>query len=221
MAQQPHFALTTITPPAKEPVTVDYVKRWLRIDSDEHATQLQDLITTGRQLCEDYSGRAFITATFQQTLDRFPMMPNTQFSPGSPSVVMPILQNTWPLDTSAWAIKLPRAPVQSVTSIQYYDVNGQLQTLASSAYLVDNASEPGRIAPVNGGYWPGVQWRPNAVTVQFKAGYGDTADKVPTKFRMAIAACVGWLYDYPNGDVEALPLAVKRILDGDPVAEIW
>ena len=221
MAQQPHFAVTEVTGPAAEPVDFDFLKSWLRIDANEHNPQLKALLTMARQMCSDYAGRAFINTQYAMTLDRFPLVPNSQYAPGNPNILAPVLQNVWPLDPSIWAIKLPRSPCVSVDSITYYDVNGNIQTFAPASYILDNKSEPARISPATGSYWPSVQWRPNAVSITFTAGYGTTADKVPAKFRMAIASCVGHWYDNPNSPPSHLPDGVKSLLDSDLVAEQW
>jgi hypothetical protein len=221
MAQQPHFGLVEVTPPAIEPVTLTYCKQWLRIDADEHDAQLLDLITMARQLCGEYCGRSFVNTQYQMVLDRPPLVPNSQYAPGNPNILAPVLQNVWPLDPSIWAIKLPRSPVQSVDLFAYIDANGNQQTMPADQYILDSVSEPSRISPSSGSYWPSVQWRPNAVTITFTAGYGSTVAAVPAKFRMAIVATVGWFYDNPDGTGGGLPDGVKAILDADRVREVW
>jgi uncharacterized phiE125 gp8 family phage protein len=42
-------------------------------------------------------------------------------------------------------ILLPKAPTQSVTSVQYYDTDDTLQTLPTSGYAVDTTRQPARI----------------------------------------------------------------------------
>lgn len=71
------------------------------------------------------------------------------------------------------ALKLPMAPVLSVTSLQYYDANGVLQTLAGSEYTVDTISEPGFVvpSPIADGFPEAQVGRVNAVAVTYKAGY--------------------------------------------------
>lgn len=220
MASQPHFSVKETTAPTVEPVDVEYVKTWLRIDEDSMDQQIADLIVAARQLCTDYTGRAFVNTGYTMKLDRLPIIPNSQYSPGNPSILAPIIQNTWPLDPSIWAIKMPRAPLVSVSSFTYLQ-GGQTLTLDPSQYVVDSSTEPGRLAPASGSYWPTPDWMPNSVSITFTAGYGATASTVPQKFRLAIVFAVGALFDNPNGGVCALPDATKQILDSDVVAEMW
>jgi hypothetical protein len=49
------------------------------------------------------------------------------------------------------------APLQSVTTVKYYDASGVLQTLASTVYQVDTVSQPGRIVLAPTQIWPTVQ----------------------------------------------------------------
>ncbi len=223
MAQQTHFSVAEVAQPSVEPVGIEYVKSWLRLDDDGFDAQLDLLIKAARRLCCNYTGRAFVNQQFVMKMDRVPLLPNTQYAPGNPNTIAPVIQNNWPLDPSVWAIRMPRSPLVSVDSFTYIDGQGATQTLASDQYLVDNTSEPGRLSPSLNAYWPGVQWRPNSVSITFTAGYGATADKVPEYFRHAICMTVGHLFDNPNGapGQGALPDAVKAILQSDPVAEEW
>ncbi len=66
------------------------------------------------------------------------------------------------------AIRLPRVPLVSVTSITYVDNNGDAQTLSPSVYVADIAR--GRISLAYNQYWPTTRLQPNAITVRFVAG---------------------------------------------------
>src|SRR5205085_9392559 len=68
-----------------------------------------------------------------------------------------VMTQTWKHELSDWLteIWLPMAaPLQSVTSVQYYAADGTLTTLASSSYTVATTSEPGRIALAPNCSWP-------------------------------------------------------------------
>lgn len=222
MAQPSHFSISQVAAPEVEPVDVDYVKKWLRLDGDDFDDQLEVLIQAAREMCSDYTGRAFTNTQYLLKLDRPPLIPNSQYAPGNPNLLSPVLQNTWPLDPSVWAIRIPRSPLVTVDAFTYIDAStGAVTTLDPSQYQVDANSEPGRLTPVVGGYWPGVQWRPNSVSITFTAGYGASAAAVPAKFRHAIAVTVGAMFDNPNGGCDALPETARRILDNDRVEEVW
>src|SRR5690606_2147840 len=98
---------------------------------------------------------------------------------------------TLTLDAFPPELELRVCPVQSVESVKYYDTAGVQQTLDSSDYLVDIASEPGRIVPVPDTSWPETQRRPNAVEVAFTAGYGETLSDVPAAAKQAVLLLAG------------------------------
>lgn len=132
------------------------------------------------------------------------------------------------LITSEWTLKLdcfgalselPMAPAQSVTSISYIGTDGNAATLDASAYTLDKDSEPARIAPVSD--WPDTADQFNAVTVIYKAGYGDTAADVPQPIRQWILLAVGDLYANRerSSDAQSLPMQFADALI-DPY-RIW
>lgn len=140
-------------------------------------------------------GRALLTQTWDLYLDRFPQGWGWQ-DPANPDS----------------AITIPLPPLQSVTSISYVDTNGATQTLSSSLYqVVTNGTWPARIVAAYSQTFPDVREQPNAVTVQFVAGYG-TADDVPTPIGQAIRQMVeGW---YRNRATEVVGKAVSPLSHG-------
>ena len=52
--------LQMITPPVGEPVTLDDVKRFLKIDTTADDTLLLALIAAARETCENYTGRKLL-----------------------------------------------------------------------------------------------------------------------------------------------------------------
>lgn len=159
------WALTTVTPPAAEPVSTADAKSHLRVDISDDDTLIDAMVEECREQAEDFLGRALVTQTLSLQLDGFPQV-----------------------------IQVPRPPLQSVSSITYIDSDGATQTLDSSKYRVDTKSEPGRITPAFGEVWPSTRFVTGAVTVQFVAGYGAAAD-VPKRFKRAILLAVGHLYE--------------------------
>lgn len=177
------------TAPTEEPVSIDEAKTHCRIENTEENGYVQGLIVAARQMVENYTNRALITQTWKAYFDRFPIGYN-------------------PVD-------LPKAPVQSVTSITYVDSDGDTQTLASSEYTVDTDSEPGRFYLAYNKTWPSVRNVAKAVTVTFTAGYGDAED-VPDAIKQAMFLMIGHLYE--NREVlspvklEEVPMAFKALL---------
>lgn len=168
--------------PETEPVSLAEVKSWLRLPSRQnaHDDKLTALITAARLQVESDTRRSLVTQTLQQTNDAFPA------------------DWTYPL-------RLERAPVQSVTSIQYRDDQGATQTWESSKYRAILAGAPARIQPVDGEEWPETDCRIGSATITFVAGYGAAAD-VPQTLKTAILQLIEHWFDHssatefqPNG----------------------
>jgi uncharacterized phiE125 gp8 family phage protein len=127
---------------------------------------LNIFIKSARLAAERITNRALITQTWDLYLDAFP----------------------------AWELFVPKPALQSVSSISYVDTDGVTRTLATSEYLVDAKSEPGRITPVFGGIWPVTRWQTNAVTVRFVCGYG-AANAVPESIKSWMLMRIKTLWD--------------------------
>ena len=221
-------SINVITQPTAEPLSLAQAKEHLRITFDNDDDYITDLIVMARKLLEDKAHRQFITATLVQTMDNFPYplgigMPQDPVAaygpgPGYPNRLQP---NSWLKD---FAIVLERPPLQSVTSITYIDPNGNQQTLSSSQYVVDAQSEPGRILPAYGTYWPPTLTQINSVSVNFVAGYpaivtGASADAPElSMIRGAMRLLVGNWYENREAVGSKLlgvevPFAVQAIMD--------
>lgn len=163
-------ALKLVTPPAVEPVAVaNDLKTHLRIDHTDEDTYLAGLISAARTVFEDLTGRALITQTWRLTLD------------------------AWPDDDD---IEIPRWPLQSVTSIVYYDTDGNSTTWSSNEYLVDTESEPGRVVLKDSFSWPGASLRSmNPIQITYVSGLGDDADDVSEQIKQAIRLLAAHYYE--------------------------
>lgn len=188
------MALTIVTPPAVEPISIAEVRERLPI-GDETDAQLADMIAAARERIDGRDGslgRALITQTWDLWLDRFPARCR---------------------DGSGW-IELPLAPVQSVTHVKYTDAAGVEQTMAVDVdYQLDLNSEPARVLPPYGGAFPCPRAAPNAVTARFVAGYGDAPGNVPQRIRQHLFDVM--LYWMESCDCKPGP--VSAALDADLV----
>ena len=181
------MSLKLVTPPTSEPITLLEVKDHLRVDGSDDDALISVLITAARKWAEEYTGRQFVTATWD-----------------------------WFLDGFCPSFSAPLPPLQSVTSIKYLDTAGAEQTLDAATYRVDAVSEPGRIALDYGKTWPSTYSVINAVTVRFVAGYGAAA-AVPEPIRQAILILIGELYEQRQesiiGNIQtAVPFGVRALL---------
>ena len=156
--------------PASEPVTLEEAKTHCRVSGADEDAYLTLLIARARELLEEEYGRAFVTQTWVWRLD------------------------AWP-DAE---LIVPRAPLASVSSISYVDQAGASQVWSSALYQVDTTSEPGRIVPAYGQFWPTLRCQLNAVTITFVAGAAVAA--VPGPIKAAVLLAVEDLFAH-RGDV--------------------
>lgn len=142
------MALSLVTAPTAEPITLSEAKLHLRVD---HSVD-DDLITT---LCQ--AAQAIVETAVHRLFG---------------SQAWDDKRDSTPCD-GVW--RLPFPPVSSVTSISYVDHAGATQTWSSSEYTVVTPSgpqcEPAYIVPAYGYSWPQVRSVPNAITVRFVCGY--------------------------------------------------
>lgn len=157
--------LTLVTAPPVEPISLQEAKDHLRVDTTDEDALIDALIMAARQHTEKYLARALITQTWDWNLPCFPR-----------------------------EFEVPYPPLQSVTSIKYYDGDNVQQTLSSSVYEVNTASTGGLIREAIGQTWPAHYTRYDAITVRFVAGYGDGVGDVPWPIKAAMLLFVAHLW---------------------------
>lgn len=177
------MSFTIITPAGAEPLTLSDVKYqipWPQTDTTWDPW-LTSAIIAARMFAENKTQKTFITSQILQVLDSFPG--------GAPGAV------PWGRDFSLPpnAILCETAPVQSIESIQYLDMAGNVQTVDPSVYTYDLVSEPARITPVFGQIWPIPRPEIGAVRVTYIAGYG-TADDVPEGLKAWMKMRIGAMF---------------------------
>jgi len=184
------------TQPAAEPITLDQARTQLVIASSftDDDDLISSLIVAARQFVEQKMNRAIYTRTMKLFLDFFPY-------PNYGTTVNPNDRHC--LFGTFWhelAIRLPKPGCASVTSITYVDLTGTTQTLDPSTYYVDVNSEPARIVPQPGLYWPYSQsYLPNSVCVTYVAGtYGDgvEVDNCPQTIKQAMLLLISYWYQH-------------------------
>lgn len=175
-------ALRVVTAPTAEPVLATEAKAHIRETATGAAVTalVNGMIQSAREMGEEETGRAFMRQTWDAKYDAFPSSPECGDEP----------------------FYLPKAPLQSVTSITYVNSTGGSSTLSATAYRVDNTSEPGRIEPAYNSFWPSAREVSGAVTVRFVCGYATSAtatagkaSAVPRRLRQAMLMTVGHWYE--------------------------
>jgi uncharacterized phiE125 gp8 family phage protein len=180
-----------VSPPddQAEVISLASAKLHLRVDHSAEDALIQEYFAAAWGYAEGRTNRALLSQTWLHTADAFP--------------------------AANEVIRLPLPPLQAVEWIRYVDPSGSLQTLDPAAYVVDETSEPARIACV--GAWPATRPVPGAVRVQFVAGYEDPL-VIPREIIQAVRMLAGHFYANREAVVTGtistpLSLAADTLLD--------
>lgn len=172
------MALTLVTAPTVEPLSIDEVKMHLKVDHNDEDGLIAIYTRAAREFTESFLGRALVRQTWLLTIDEFPLA----------------------------EIRIPLPPLLSVDSVKYDDSAGNEQIVSSLDYYVDKKSEPGWVVPVD--VWPTPLDAVNAVRIQFTAGYSPTADSpddlasnVPFNIKAGMLLIIGNLYENREDNV--------------------
>ena len=137
--------------PLSEPLTVEQVKLFGRIDGTTEDSLIDDFIRSVRESTELYLGRSLIEQTIRMYIDYWP---ESSF------------------------VELPMPPLVSVTSVALLDQDNVVTAYDSANYfIVTNAA---RLVIRNGCTPPINTDRYEAgIRIEYKAGYGSTANYIP------------------------------------------
>lgn len=161
------YALSRTVAPVLSAVTTAEAKKQANVVAEDDDDYVARLVAVATEQVERDSNRALLTQTWQLTRHAFP---------------------------AGRKLVLPRAPLQSVSSITYLDTAESEQTLAEASYLVDTHREPGVIWLDEDADWPSlVSSRPNAVVITYVAGW-TSASEVPQRAKHAILLLVAHWY---------------------------
>lgn len=165
-----NWTLVRTTSPTSLPVTLNEVKSHLRLSLSDttHDANLTLLMTAATERLEHDIDRQLMSASYRQS------------------------QFNW---DSGGEVKLYRKQITAITSVNYVDENGVSTLLDPADYVFDAGR--GSIFPAPDGQYPAVQDNnPNAVLVEFTAGYGTDPDCIPPIMKAAILLTVGkWFFD--------------------------
>jgi len=198
------MSLIVKTAPLKEPISMLEAHEHLRIDIDDDDGLIMGYIKAAREYCEGFQNRTFINTVYELWLDSFPCAEDERFYYRK-------------------EIELPRPPLVSVTSVEYYDTANVKYTMTASDYFAAVKSEPAVVSLAYGKTWPSITLRPKeAVCVTYTAGYGTAVAAVPQRVRQAMLLIIGHLYEHREAVTDKpltdVPLAVESLLSLD---RIW
>jgi uncharacterized phiE125 gp8 family phage protein len=173
---------TLQTGPTLSAVTVAEAKDHLRITDNASDGTVALYIAAATEEAEQYMGRGLLTQTWKVLFDWF--------------------ANEMPLPMAA--------PLQSVTSVKYYDETGTQQTLATTYYDTDTVTRPGQVVLKAGQNWPSVQAerRNGRVEIIYVVGW-TSADSVPERIKQGIRQYVAYL-DLDRDGLEPQALAARQ-----------
>jgi len=177
---------SVVTDATFEPLTIEEVKAHLRVDldnTDEDQFYLA-LIKAARRHAEKYLRMDLCQKTYDIYFDKF--------------------KDEMQIETY---------PVNSVTSIKYYDQNNVLQTLATADYITDLVSEIARIEIVT---TPSIYDKYNAVVIRAVCGFTSQA-AVPENIKAGMLLFIGHLDTNREATSEKtlteIPFGVKALWD--------
>jgi len=176
--------------PDSEPMTLAQAKAHLRVDAADDDAYITAMIVAARQWVEQMANLCLIEQTVVERFDSFP---------------------------TYGYFDLSKSPVMAVTSIQYTDSNGDLQTWAAGNYEVDTVTKPARVMVKFGISYPTTRLALAPVTVTYTAGFGDEADDIPIPIIQAMKLFIGELYEnrqsLTNEQVGPKRGAMEKLLD--------
>lgn len=178
--------LTKTTPPVLLPVDLESVKRRLDGYSGADIDELiGEKIRAATEYLEEITWRTFLETTYTLSIDY-----------SFPAVIF-----------------LPRPPYVSLTSITYTDENGDSTVLASSKYEIKYLDEIAIVQPVYNTSWPATRFERDAISIIYKAGYGDERREVPYQLRDAVSVLAAHLVRQSWGSCEESRLLPRAVSD--------
>lgn len=186
---QPYILLAQ---PSVWPITVDLVKSWARISTTADDDLILMLIKAVTLSVEKFTKRDLITKPYRTYRDNFGDIGE------NPSYQRFPAQQFGHLNTP---ISLRRSKLQVITSIKYW-LNGVEETVDSNIYYKVHKDAFGAIALVEGADWPSNDNRQQGITIDFTAGYGDSADDIPDDLKQAMLMHVTAAYQN-RGDCDS------------------
>ena len=182
-----------VTAPTAEPISVADAKRHLRIEHSDDDLLIKRLIETAIAMVDvtGVLGKAMISQTWSECYGQYPS-----------------------------EITLSLGPVQSVSTIKYYDTDNVLQTDTLSNYFVLGTSGRTTIRPKSGFNWPTTFTRDDAIKIEYVIGYGNTFRDVPSTVRHALFMLVAHYYENRENELvgtgsKTLPFGFEALIGSE------
>jgi uncharacterized phiE125 gp8 family phage protein len=154
--------------PTAEPVSLDDAKAYLKLDTTDDDALVTTLISAARFHIEGTTGRALLSQSWRVVVD------------------------DWP---AAGLVRLPIAPLISLTAITAYDGDGNPSTLSLSGVLWDAIASP-TVLFLPAGFGAGVLLRDRqGIEIDYVAGFGSDPADVPATLRQALLTLVAYWFE--------------------------
>tara|TARA_R100001244_G_scaffold126111_1_gene96422 strand:- start:7991 stop:8581 length:591 start_codon:yes stop_codon:yes gene_type:complete len=174
-------------------ITTADAKTFLKVDTTEDDTVIDNLISAATESAQEYTNRFFINTTLVQYGSNFSDL-----------------------------TELLKSPVGDINDIKYYDVKDILRTVSAAAYSLIPAIEPSLLdidsseatetdGAVNSD-------RIDAVQCEYIVGYGTASTDVPSAIIQAVYLTLGHWYQNRTAvvvgrQVNTLPMGAKYLLE--------
>lgn len=182
--------LRVSTEPDEEPVSLTTAKAFLKVDTTDDNALISLLIKAARQLCEEHTGRKFVTQTLTGTLDCFPQVrAGIEWWDGTrDGAITDFVGNG--------RVMIPTGPVSAISEVRTIADDATATVFASASYYLGKQDSGSAWIALKDGYsWPTIERRDTGgIEVDFVAGYGD-ASLVPSALVLAVLNTLAALYE--------------------------
>ena len=199
-----------IDPADGQPVALAGFKDYLRIDGDDEDGILATFIKTA-------------TAHIEKEVDICLMERSVRDTHHG-------IEQSWPdipegytvgayMPRSQACIQLQARPLLAVTSIEYLAQGStDWQVWSADNYTVDRSRPFARVAPATGRHWPTDLAQGESLRVNYRVGYGDNPNDVPSPLSMAVTTMAAHLYNsrgdaVPRLEQPTTPRLVATLID--------
>ena len=167
-----------ITPPdpAKPVITLAEAKAHLRIRHADDDAYIEGAIADAVDYVQGLENRVFVNQTWQQGVADF-----------------------------SCPVRLPFAPVSSIAVVKYSDIDNAEQTLAPANYQLSEDARSPIVTFFTTPALPSLYSRPDAVRINFVAGYGADAAAVPGASKRAVLKFMAQFYGTRGTSDVAVP----------------
>lgn len=141
--------------PTQEPITLDEAKLFMKVIEDDEDDLINVMIVASREYVENYTNRQLMSATFELTNDSI-------YS----------------------GMALPKNPVQSITKIEYMDLEGNYQIMSEDDYYSYIENE---ITKLHIEAMPNYKQDKRAFKITFVSGYLTIPSSIKTYMKMQVS----------------------------------